>query len=68
IGGIATIYGSIVGGFLFVLLSELLRPLAAIALLIFATLLIMIIRFSDEGIMNPFLNRVQEQWDKIRGR
>ena len=68
IGGIATIYGSVVGAFLFVLLSEVLRPLAAAALLIFATLLILIIRFAEEGIMNPFMERFQELYDKIRGR
>jgi branched-chain amino acid transport system permease protein len=68
IGGIATIFGSIIGAFLYVILSELLRPLAAASLLIFATLLILIIRFAEEGVMNPFLEKVQELWDKIRGR
>ncbi|MFW9848616.1 MAG: branched-chain amino acid ABC transporter permease [Candidatus Thorarchaeota archaeon] len=68
IGGIATIYGSIIGAFLFVILSELLRPLAATALLIFATLLILIVRFAEQGVMNPFLNRFQEYYDKLRGR
>jgi branched-chain amino acid transport system permease protein len=67
IGGIATIYGSAIGGFLFIVLSEFLRPLAAISLLIFATILIMIVRFAEEGIMNPVLDRVQEYWDKLRG-
>jgi branched-chain amino acid transport system permease protein len=68
IGGIATIYGSIVGSFLFTLLSEFLRPLAAASLLIFATILILIIRFAEEGVMNPFLDRVRDLWDKIRGK
>jgi branched-chain amino acid transport system permease protein len=68
IGGLATIYGSIVGAFLFTLLSEFLRPLAAASLLIFATLLILIIRFAEEGVMNPFLERVQDLWDMIRGK
>jgi branched-chain amino acid transport system permease protein len=68
IGGIATIYGSIVGSFLFTLLSEYLRPLAAASLLIFATLLILIVRFAEEGVMNPFLEHVQDLWDKIRGK
>jgi len=66
IGGIATIYGSIVGSFLYTLLSEFLRPLAAASLLIFATLLIIIIRFAEEGVMNPFLERVRDIWDIIR--
>lgn len=68
IGGIATIYGSIIGSFLFVVLSEYLRPLAAASLLIFATILILIVRFAEEGVMNPVLERTQELWDKIRGR
>jgi len=68
IGGIATIYGSIIGAFLFIILSEVLRPLAAAALLIFAALLILIIRFAEEGVMNPVLEKVQELYDKIRGR
>jgi branched-chain amino acid transport system permease protein len=68
IGGLATIYGSIIGAFLFTLLSEFLRPLADAALLIFAILLIVIIRFAEEGIMNPFLERVQDLWDMIRGK
>ena len=68
IGGIATIYGSIIGAFLFIILSEFLRPLLAASLLIFATLLILIVRFAEEGVMNPVLERVQEAWDKIRGR
>jgi branched-chain amino acid transport system permease protein len=68
IGGMATIYGSVIGGFLFTVLSEFLRPLAAASLLIFATILIFIIRFAEEGVMNPFLERVQDLWDLIRRR
>ena len=68
IGGVATIFGSIIGAFLFILLSELLRPLAAAALLIFATVLILIVRFSEAGVMNPFLERVQDLWGMIRRR
>jgi len=68
IGGMVTIYGSVIGAFLFTLLSEFLRPLAAASLLIFAALLILIIRFAEEGVMNPFLERVQDLWDMIRRR
>lgn len=67
IGGIATIYGSAIGGFLFIVLSESLRTFAAISLLVFATILIMIVRFAEEGVMNPVLDRAQEYWDKLRG-
>jgi branched-chain amino acid transport system permease protein len=68
IGGIASISGSIIGAFIFVVLSELLRPLAAIALLIFATILIFIVRFAEEGIMSPIGEKLEELWDIIRGR
>ena len=68
IGGIGTIVGSIIGSFLFVVLSELLRPLAAAAVLIFATILILIIRFADEGVTNPVLEKLQDVYDMIRGR
>ena len=68
IGGIGTIYGSIVGSFLFTLLSEFLRPLAAASLLIFATLLIIIVRFAEEGVMNPVLEHTRDLWDMIRGK
>ncbi len=66
IGGLATIYGSVIGGFLFTVLSEFLRPLANASLLIFAIILIVIIRFAEHGIMNPFLERLQDLWDLIR--
>ena len=68
IGGMVTIYGSVIGAFLFTVLSEFLRPLAAASLLIFATILILIVRFAEEGVMNPFLERVQDLWDMIRRR
>ncbi|MFX1263164.1 MAG: branched-chain amino acid ABC transporter permease [Promethearchaeota archaeon] len=68
IGGIATIYGATIGSFLYVVLNEYLRPLAAVALLAFATILILIVRFAEEGVMNPFFEKSQELWDKIRGR
>jgi branched-chain amino acid transport system permease protein len=68
IGGIGTIAGSIIGSFLFVVLSELLRPLAAAAVLIFATVLILIIRFADEGVKNPLLERLQDVYDWTRRR
>jgi ABC-type branched-subunit amino acid transport system permease subunit len=68
IGGIATISGSIIGAFIFVYLSEQLRFLAALALLIFATILILIVRFAEEGMMRPLGERLEEFWDILRGR
>jgi len=68
IGGIATISGSLIGAFLFYLLSEFLRPLAGWALLIFSAVLIIVIRFQERGILNPALDRLREFYDFIRGR
>ncbi|MFW9835010.1 MAG: branched-chain amino acid ABC transporter permease [Candidatus Thorarchaeota archaeon] len=68
IGGMVTIYGSVIGAFLFTVLSEFLRPLAAASLLIFATILILIVRFWEEGVMNPVLEAIQDLWDIIRRR
>ena len=68
IGGIGTITGSIIGAFLFVVLSEVLRPLAAAAVFIFATILILIIRFADEGVTIPLMEKLQDVYDMIRGR
>lgn len=67
IGGLATIYGSIIGSFIFVLISESLRRLADLALLVFAIILILIVRFAEEGVMNPVLERMLDIWNKIRG-
>ncbi len=66
IGGIATISGSINGAFLFMILTELLRDFGEWSLLIFAIILILIIRFADRGIMNPTIERLKEFWDYIR--
>lgn len=68
IGGIATIFGSIIGSFVFVVISESLRRLAEMALLVFAVVLILVVRLAEEGVMNPLLERSQELWDEIRGR
>ena len=66
IGGMVTIYGSVIGAFLFTILSELLRFAATAAVLIFSIILIFIIRFAEAGVMNPFLERLQDLWDMIR--
>lgn len=68
IGGIGTITGSIIGAFIFVILGEMLRPLAAAAMFIFATVLILIIRFLDKGVTNPLLEKLQDVYDMIRRR
>lgn len=68
LGGIATISGSILGAFFFIFVNELLRPIAEIAVLSFAVILIVIIRFAENGIMNPLLEHLKEFYDFLIGR
>ena len=79
-GGIATISGSALGAFVYILLSEFLKGLEfkgdvnpIIAALIeptflFSILLILIIRFASEGILTAALERLKSVWDIILGR
>ena len=68
IGGISTISGSLIGAFLFILLAEFFRPLGEISILIFSVILIIIIRFADQGLLKPALERLKEFYDYILGR
>jgi branched-chain amino acid transport system permease protein len=74
IGGIGTIAGSALGAFLFWFLDEFLKyiitdpSLAAMSVLIFATILIIIIRFAEQGIMKPLIERLKDLWDLLIGR
>ncbi|MBY9008787.1 MAG: branched-chain amino acid ABC transporter permease [Candidatus Lokiarchaeota archaeon] len=79
IGGIATLSGAALGAFIFVFLGEILRLLGDIPQLevlggfmepifIFSILLILIIRFSEHGLLKPILERLQNLWDVLLGR
>lgn len=80
LGGIATISGSALGAFTFIILSEVLRDFNQIdptnAILtafsnpafIFSILLIIIIRFVSGGLLTPALERLKEFWDVLLGR
>lgn len=80
IGGIATISGSAVGAFIFILLSEFLKGLEfkgevnpLITTLteptfLFSILLILIIRFASEGILTATLEKLKNLWDVVLGR
>jgi len=79
-GGIATISGSALGAFIYILLSEVLRSLEEIGTtnpvlialsdpsFVFSILLILIIRFASEGILKAALERLKNFWDVILGR
>lgn len=51
VGGMHTIYGSVVGAFVVVILKEALRPLGPLRLVIYGCLLIVIITLSPGGIL-----------------
>jgi branched-chain amino acid transport system permease protein len=80
IGGLASISGSALGAFIFVFLGEFLRLLGdnpnitgAIGgfvepIFVFSIILILIIRFTEHGILKPALERLQDLWDLVIGR
>jgi branched-chain amino acid transport system permease protein len=80
IGGIATISGSALGAFIYILLSEALRGLEELGTtnplihalsdpaFVFSIILILIIRFASEGILKSALERLKNFWDVLLGR
>jgi branched-chain amino acid transport system permease protein len=68
LGGIATIFGSVGGAYFFVFLTEFLRGFADLSLLIFAVILIAVLRFASNGTLRPLLQRLKELWDIMRGK
>lgn len=76
LGGIATISGSVVGAFIYwVILTELFKPMGALGTiflyfptLISALILIIMIRFADQGILKPALEHLREFYDFLLGR
>jgi len=69
VGGLATISGGALGAFIFVFLNEILIELAPWApLFVFSIILILIIRFSERGIMRPAIERLKELWDVLLGK
>jgi branched-chain amino acid transport system permease protein len=80
IGGIATISGAALGGFVFIFMGEFLRVLGDIPALeeliggfaepifVFSVILIIIIRFAEHGLLKPLLERLQDWWDLVLGR
>ena len=83
LGGLTTISGSMLGAFIFVMYGEIIRfilpgvtmanPimgsfLAASPNLIFAVIIMLILGFAPDGLMNPALNKLQKTWDLIAGK
>lgn len=68
LGGLGTIVGAGLGSFIFWLLYELLRDFAEISVLILSIILLLIIRFADEGLLKPALEHLKDLWDLLIGR
>ena len=68
LGGLATISGSALGAFFFIFLGEILRPTGDFSILIFAVILIIIVRFAEHGILKPVLERLKDLFDLLVGR
>ena len=69
VGGLASISGAALGAFIFVFLNEILIEIAPWApLFVFSIILMLIVRFSERGIMRPAIERLKDLWDLLIGR
>jgi branched-chain amino acid transport system permease protein len=68
LGGIATIFGSLGGSYFFIFFYEFLRAAGDIAYLIFAIILVVVLRFASGGVIRPLLERLKQFWDILRGK
>jgi branched-chain amino acid transport system permease protein len=75
LGGIATIFGAIGGAYLFTFLNTFLGDLtigsfslAGLSVFIFAVILVLVFRFASGGFMKPFVERLKEFIDILRGK
>ena len=81
LGGIATISGSVFGAYFFILISALLKdffrgvlPLdiqmifSSLSVLIFAIVLLIVVRFSERGLMEPVIKNTKIFWDNLIGK
>ena len=70
LGGLTTITGSALGAFFFIFLeySLIVSGAETYVNLIFAVILILVVRFSEHGILKPILERLKDIWDVLLGR
>jgi len=70
LGGLTTITGGALGAFFFVLIEYILivSGFESYVYLIFALILIVVVRFSKQGILKPLLERIKDLWDVLLGR
>jgi len=70
LGGLTTITGAVLGAFFFILVEYILiaSGFETYVYLIFGLILIVVVRFSKQGILKPLLERVKDLWDLLMGR
>jgi ABC-type branched-subunit amino acid transport system permease subunit len=68
LGGVATIFGAIGGAYLFTFLDTFLGPFAGLSVFVFAVILLLVFRFASGGFMKPFVERLKEFIDLLRGK
>ncbi|MFX1500730.1 MAG: branched-chain amino acid ABC transporter permease [Promethearchaeota archaeon] len=70
LGGVATISGSAMGAFFFVLVEFYLiqAQLGDWVYLTFSIILIIVVRFAENGILRPTLERIKSLWDVLSGK
>ena len=70
LGGLTTISGSSLGAFFFIFLEFILIEAGATLYvqLIFAIILIIVVRFAEHGILKPIVERIKDLWDILLGR
>lgn len=67
-GGIATVYGPVVGVFILIPVMELLRLVPEVRMLAFALILILVLRFLPEGITSWVQDRLEKECPRCKAR
>lgn len=67
-GGIVTVYGPVVGVFILVPVMELLRVVPEIRMLVFAVILVLVLRFMPEGITPWIQERLEKECPRCKMR
>ncbi|MFX1453004.1 MAG: branched-chain amino acid ABC transporter permease [Promethearchaeota archaeon] len=81
VGGISTISGAAFGAYFFYVLNEVITQIcgdllpsdlqlifSSIATLFFAIILLLVVRFTERGLMEPTIKRSKDLWDLLRGK
>lgn len=70
LGGLTTISGSALGAFFFIFLEYALITAGAdlYVHIVFAIILIIVVRFAEHGILRPVIEHLRDLWDVLMGR